>query len=80
MFLFPGQREIPNKEANILQRSNIHHELLRLFKVNINRLVDRKQAYNKKFRIQTTSLYRCTLNSHTFTKMISTSFLTKSAM
>lgn len=45
MFLIPGQREIPNKEANILQRSNIHHELLlRLSRVNINRLVDRKQA------------------------------------
>lgn len=45
MFLFPGQRKIPNKEPNILPICKIHHNLLlRLFRVNINILVDRKQA------------------------------------
>lgn len=53
MFLFPGQREIPNKEANILQRSKIHYKLLlRFFSININMLVDRTQAQHKKFMIE----------------------------
>lgn len=45
MFLFPRQREISNKEANILQICKIHHKLLlRLLRININWLVDRKHA------------------------------------
>lgn len=44
MLLFPRQKEIPNKEANILQICKIHHKLLlRLFRVNINWLVDKNQ-------------------------------------